>query len=401
VTTEYRAREGKIGAGASQQAGPGFFHAVAIDFDGTLTDAGLPQPGTLAALDEARASGMRLVIVTGRILNDLLDVFADAGLHVDLIVAENGAVLAQGGRHRELAEPVPAELATALAGRGVSCRRGQVLLACRGADEPVVHEEIRRLGLECQLIRNRAELMVLPAGISKGTGLTAGLAELGISAHNAAAIGDAENDRSLLAAAELGVAVGNAVSALKADADITLADEDGVAVASFLRGPVIAGRERVPPPRWRVTLGALADGTPVSVPASQVNMLITGIPQRGKSYVAGLIAERLIRLGASHVREMRAQVAGGLASEVRARRRRSRDRAVALAVGAGCDDPKAARLAAAAINVLTSAEISLGMIDRFGIEGDDLIRTHAWISRTLVEAIKRGDLPAPAENIHS
>jgi AcrR family transcriptional regulator len=142
---------------------------------------------------------------------------------------------------------------------------------------------------------------------------------------------------------------------------------------------------------------------------AQIDAVIAALDERLAHDVAGprsldeipAFAERLIRLGASHVREMRAQVAGALASEVRARRRRSRDRAVALAVGMGCDDPKAARLAAAAINVLNSAEISLGMIDRFGIEDVDLIRTHAWIIRTLVEAIKRGDLPASAENIHS
>jgi AcrR family transcriptional regulator len=142
---------------------------------------------------------------------------------------------------------------------------------------------------------------------------------------------------------------------------------------------------------------------------AQINAVIAALDERlahDVSHPRSLddippFAERLIRLGVSHTREMRAQVAGALASEVRARRRRSRERAVELAVGAGCDDPKAARLAAAAVNVLTSAEISLGMIDRFGIEGDDLIRTHAWIIRTVVEAIKRGDLPAPAENIHS
>jgi AcrR family transcriptional regulator len=142
---------------------------------------------------------------------------------------------------------------------------------------------------------------------------------------------------------------------------------------------------------------------------AQIDAVIAALDERLAHDVAGprsldeipAFAERLIRLGASHVREMRAQVAGALASEVRARRRRSRDRAVALAVGMGCDDPKAARLAAAAINVLNSAEISLGMIDRFGIEDVDLIRTHAWIIRTLVEAIKRGDLPASEENIHS
>jgi AcrR family transcriptional regulator len=111
-------------------------------------------------------------------------------------------------------------------------------------------------------------------------------------------------------------------------------------------------------------------------------------------------AERLIRQGVMHIRELRAQVTGGLASEVRARRRRARDRAVLAAVAEECA-PDAARLAAAAINVLTSAEIGLGLTDRFGIEGEEMIRTHAWIVRTLVDAIKRGDLPVPGENSHA
>ena len=85
------------------------------------------------------------------------------------IQEENGAVLARGAWRRRLAAPVPAGLAAALSRRGVACRRGAVLLACSGADEQVVLAEVRRLGLECQLIRNRAELMVLPAGVSKGT----------------------------------------------------------------------------------------------------------------------------------------------------------------------------------------------------------------------------------------
>jgi hypothetical protein len=257
----------------------------------------------LAGLDEARAAGRRIVVVTGRILAELQAVFPGAGEHAELIVAENGAVLSHGDRRRRrfLAAPVPGALADALTAWGVACRRGEVLLACSGADETVVLEEVRRLGLECQLIRNRAELMVLPAGVSKGTGLAAGLAELGISVHNTVAIGDAENDHSLLAAAELGVAVANAVDALKANADIVLPGADGQGVASFLRGPVLAGRERVHPRRWRIVLGALADGTPASIPASQVNVLVTGVPQRGKSYVAGLIAEQLIRLGYSVV----------------------------------------------------------------------------------------------------
>ena len=140
---------------------------------------------------------------------------------------------------------------------------------------------------------------------------------------------------------------------------------------------------------------------------AQINAVIAALEERLAHKVAGprslddvpAFAERLIRLGVAHVREMRVQVTGALAGEVRARRRRARDRAVVLVVGAQCDDPKAARLAAAAINVVTSAEDSLGLIDRFGIEGEDLIGTHAWIVRALVEAIKQGDLPAPAEKI--
>jgi hydroxymethylpyrimidine pyrophosphatase-like HAD family hydrolase len=301
MTTHLEAEVDASGVPGPALAGPGFFHAVAVDFDGTLTMGGRPEAETIAALDEARAAGRRIIIVTGRILAELLEVFPDAGEHVDLIIAENGAVLARGDRQRLLAAPVPAELATALDRRGVAVRRGQVLLACHGYDDAAVLSEVRRLGLDCQLVRNRGELMVLPAGVSKGTGLVAGLSDLGISPHSAAAIGDAENDHSLLMAAELGVAVGNAVEALKADADVVLTERGGQGVRSFLRGQVLGGGERRHARRWRVMLGRRADGGPVSIPASQVNVLVTGLPKHGKSYLAGLIAEQLIGLGYSVV----------------------------------------------------------------------------------------------------
>ena len=299
VTSEQRAQ--RNGMAGSAPGMPGFFHAVAIDYDGTLAESDRPHPQALAALREMRASGRKVVIVTGRILSDLRAAFPDVDDYADVIIAENGTILARGPERRPLAEPVPGGLAAALESRGVAFRAGEVLLACDAADEPVVLKEVRRLGLECQLVRNRGALMVLPAGASKGAGLAEGLEELGISRHNTVAIGDAENDHSLLAAAELSVAVGNAVTSLKAEADIILAEADGLGVASLLRGPVIAGRQRVRPRRWRINLGMLDDGSAVSIPASQVNVLVTGVAQRGKSYMAGLIAERLIRLGYSAV----------------------------------------------------------------------------------------------------
>ncbi len=274
-----------------------YFHAVAVDYDGTLTSSERPAADVLAAIAEARADGRRVVLVTGRILAQLRSVFPEADEHFDAIVGENGAVAARAGRSRLLSAPVPVQLDAALAARGVAFRRGEVLLACDRGDERAVWAAVRELGLECQLISNRDALMVLPAGVSKGTGLAAVLAGLGISPHNAVAIGDAENDHSLLAAAELGVAVGNAVVSLKAEADIVAGQPDGRAVASFLRGPLLAGRQRLHPRRWQIQLGTAASGTPALVPASQLNILVTGTPQRGKSYIAGLIAERLIGLG--------------------------------------------------------------------------------------------------------
>jgi hydroxymethylpyrimidine pyrophosphatase-like HAD family hydrolase len=52
-----------------------FFHAVAVDDDGTLTTSGIPSPDVLAAIAETRADGRRVVLVTGRILAELRSVF--------------------------------------------------------------------------------------------------------------------------------------------------------------------------------------------------------------------------------------------------------------------------------------------------------------------------------------
>jgi hydroxymethylpyrimidine pyrophosphatase-like HAD family hydrolase len=84
---------------------PAYFRTVAIDYDGTLAD-GQVKPDALASLAEARARQIRVIVVTGRILNELQAVFPDAWDHVDPIVAENGAVLATPTGVRLLAAPV-------------------------------------------------------------------------------------------------------------------------------------------------------------------------------------------------------------------------------------------------------------------------------------------------------
>ena len=142
-------------------------------------------------------------------------------------------------------------MSAALTDRGVAHRTGQVLVACAAADEPAASEVIRDLGLDCQLVRNRGELMILPAGVTKGTGLLETLGELGLSHHNTIGVGDAENDHSLLDVCEIGAAVANAVEAIRAHADTVLALPDSQGVAGLLRGPLPRRRLGRDPPRRR------------------------------------------------------------------------------------------------------------------------------------------------------
>src|SRR5688572_33097816 len=134
---------------ASRQ--PGYFHALAIDYDGTLSTTDRPAADVLTALSETRAAGRRVILVTGRILADLRAAFPTVDRHFDPIVAANGGVLSSQGVERVLAVPVAKELDEVLADRDIAVRRGLVLLACEGHDERTVLAQVRRLGLECQL----------------------------------------------------------------------------------------------------------------------------------------------------------------------------------------------------------------------------------------------------------
>jgi hypothetical protein len=71
------------------------------------------------------------------------------------------------------------------------------------------------------------------AGVNKGVGLHRLAEILGVDPAKTMAIGDTENDLSILKAAGIGVAMGNATDAVKAQADYITAsnEEDGVACA--------------------------------------------------------------------------------------------------------------------------------------------------------------------------
>jgi hydroxymethylpyrimidine pyrophosphatase-like HAD family hydrolase len=273
-----------------------FFQAVALDLDGTLAENDQLSESGMAAVKACRAE-RRVILVTGRVFDDLGAAFPGLWREFDAVVTENGAVLHTAAGARPLASPVDPAIQDALAGRGVPARAGQVLLALAAADATTAAEVIADLGLDCQVVRNRGAAMILPAGVTKGTGLLVALDELGLSPHNAIAVGDAENDLALLQAAEVGAAVASAVPSLAAHADLRLSSPDGAAVTELLAGPLLTGQQRLCPVRRWVPIGNFDDGRPVLVPGSQASVLIAGDSGAGKSYLAGLLAERWIDAG--------------------------------------------------------------------------------------------------------
>ena len=158
-------------------------------------------------------------------------------------------------------------------------------------------ELVRRFGIDGQLIFNRAALMLLPSGINKAVGVRRALEELGRSERNLIAFGDAENDTPMLSSAEVGVAARGSVPAVSSLADDSISQPGGAGVALYIRR-LIERRGVVPSPRRRaVTMGSNAAGTAVTLPGSGCNLVISGDPRSGKSWIAGLLAEKLLEDG--------------------------------------------------------------------------------------------------------
>ena len=274
------------------------FCVLALDYDGTIAENGKPHPAVMQAIQETRARGIVVVLVTGRILSDLKKVAGDLNVF-DAVVAENGAVLAfSNGRTRALGRPPPSSLLDELCRRKVEFSVGDCVLEADASSAPRILNAVQKLELPLVLTFNRSRVMVLPQGISKATGLREALDTLRLSLHNCIAIGDAENDFQLLEASEFGVAAGWGSKSLHKIADEVLPGRGPAAVADYIRRAIEI--TRLPPnrvDRRRVLLGQTADGHPLEMAVHGRVILVAGDPRSGKSWVTGLFCEQLILQG--------------------------------------------------------------------------------------------------------
>ncbi len=110
---------------------------------------------------------------------------------------------------------------------------GDVIVYVNGvvSQKPMLEKLLRDLG---DLEWNRQDLMILPRGVNKGSGVKKALEMLGFKG-KVYAIGDSENDVKLFEIADVRVAVKNAIDQIKAMADIVLDEPNGRGVIKFLK----------------------------------------------------------------------------------------------------------------------------------------------------------------------
>ena len=276
-----------------------FFVALAVDYDGTLAHNGYVAPETVEALRQVRASGRKLILVTGRELPDLEHVFPEIEVF-DLVVAENGALLFDPVKREEtlLEEPPPAAFVDRLRTLGVSpLSVGRCIVATWEPNEKLVLEAIRDLGLELHIIFNKGAVMVLPSDVNKASGLAHALGRLRLSPHNVVGIGDAENDQAFLNSCGCAVAVANALPSVKERADLEVADHGAgvVELARMLTDNDLAGvrsKARMEQP----VVGERADKSAVTLSPFET-VLISGTSGGGKSTIVTALLEQMHELG--------------------------------------------------------------------------------------------------------
>jgi hypothetical protein len=273
---------------------------LATDYDGTLATGGKVSDETLEALKRLQKTGRKLILVTGRQLDDLCQVFPEVNLF-DCVVSENGAVLHFPATCEEflLGSIPPESFVQELRSRNVPISVGKVIVAAWEPHETEILTVIRELGLDLQVIFNKGAVMVLPAGVNKASGLLAALNRMNFSVHNTVAIGDAENDLAFLKISEFAVAVANALESVKSEVDWVTQGSRGDGVIELIDRLLTEDLQEssLLPERHHILLGKLNKDRDVYIQPLNRNILLAGTSGGGKSTLATGLLERFMEKG--------------------------------------------------------------------------------------------------------
>lgn len=264
---------------------------IASDLDDTLLDQNIRiSAKNKLLIGQALSQGVAFTIATGRMFQSTVPFARELGLGADQpLICYNGALVKRLNGETLYHQPISPELGAAIAGHGqalgwtvnVYCddqlyvgswneevqeytERVQVDVGvvgdlaqfiAEGNKEPskilIIGpadgvqgrlEEVRRLGGgQIQIARSKEKLIEITADdVHKGKALL-WLAEfMGLSAAEVLAIGDSDNDRTMLEAAGIGVAVANASLEVKRAADYQTLSNQEHGVAQAIKDFVLA-----------------------------------------------------------------------------------------------------------------------------------------------------------------
>ena len=278
-----------------------YLKVLALDLDGTLAYDDQVAPTTWQLLQELKEAGFALILVTGRMLSALKSMGPFEQLFEALVV-EDGAVVYYPNMDT-LDLPfgrVSPSIIESLQQRKIPMEQGMAIAATWTPHDKQVLEVLSESGGGATLEYNKGAVMILPPGATKGTGLLSALRELGYSPHNVLACGDAENDRSLFEQAEISVAMAHSAPGIQEIADVVL-DAPGPGGIQSLFTQLLHGQ--IPSycrrSHRKISLGNPQDHSENHIHPSLLlngNLGIVGSSGSGKSWLAGLLVEKLLRL---------------------------------------------------------------------------------------------------------
>lgn len=209
-----------------------YLKALAASFDNTLAVDGRVEEETIHALTRLHAMHYKLILITWRLMEDLLDLFPGIQ-QFDLAVVENGALLyfPEERRIKRLADPLPKSLVEALTERSVQpLGIGRVIITSQDSQETLIREVLENQGSNQAMINDSGNLLVLPEATNRGSGLQAAAEQLHLDLSEIAGIGNGEIDRSFLEMCGYSAAVANAKPEMKKRVDWVTQGETGAGV---------------------------------------------------------------------------------------------------------------------------------------------------------------------------
>jgi AcrR family transcriptional regulator len=118
------------------------------------------------------------------------------------------------------------------------------------------------------------------------------------------------------------------------------------------------------------------------------------IPMPSSARDLPALVERLYQRFFEHEQILRAQLALGIARDVRARRREKTSSAIEACVRATRVPPEDVHAVGVLMRHLISGNAGLAMIDDLGLDGPSTTKVTAWAVRVIVDALERGDGPS-------